>query len=63
MSKRRIRRRDMLKSTALIGAGLVAPMVFTRRAFAAGYTNEPTGATVALGFNVPQTGAYADEGA
>ena len=30
---------------------------------AAGYTNEPTGDTVTLGFNVPQTGAYADEGA
>ncbi|MEM6488435.1 MAG: substrate-binding protein, partial [Pseudomonadota bacterium] len=27
------------------------------------YTNEPTGSTVTLGFNVPQTGAYADEGA
>ena len=63
MSKRKIHRRDMLKSTALIGAGLAAPMIFTRRAFAAGYTNEPTGATVTLGFNVPQTGAYADEGA
>ena len=63
MSKPRIHRRDMLKSTALIGVGLAAPMVFTRRAFAAGYTNEPTGATVTLGFNVPQTGAYADEGA
>ena len=63
MSKRKIRRRDMLKSTALIGAGLAAPMVFARRAFAAGFTNEPTGATVIFGFNVPQTGAYADEGA
>ena len=63
MSKLRIRRRDMLKATALVGAGLAAPMVFTRRALAAGYTNEPTGATVTLGFNVPQTGAYADEGA
>ena len=63
MSKRKIRRRDVLKSTALIGAGLAAPMVFARRAFAAGFTNEPTGATVTFGFNVPQTGAYADEGA
>ena len=61
MSKRTIHRRDMLKSTALIGAGLMAPMVFTRRAFA--YANEPTGATVTFGFNVPQTGSYADEGA
>ena len=61
MSKRKIGRRDMLKTTAVIGAGLAAPMVFVRRAYA--YTNEPTGATVTLGFNVPQTGAYADEGA
>ena len=61
MSKHKIGRRDMLKTTAVIGAGLAAPMVFVRRAYA--YTNEPTGATVTLGFNVPQTGAYADEGA
>ena len=63
MSKRKhkIHRRDMLKSTALIGAGLAAPWVFIRGAYA--YTNEPTGATVTFGFNVPQTGAYADEGA
>ena len=61
MSKRKIGRRDMLKTTVVIGAGLAAPMVFVRRAYA--YTNEPTGATVTLGFNVPQTGAYADEGA
>jgi branched-chain amino acid transport system substrate-binding protein len=26
-------------------------------------TNAPTGDTVTFGFNVPQTGAYADEGA
>ena len=61
MSKRKIGRRDMLKTTAAVGAGLAAPMVFVRRAHA--YTNEPKGATVTLGFNVPQTGAYADEGA
>lgn len=61
MSKHKIGRRDMLKTTAVIGAGLAAPMVFVRRACA--YTNEPAGATVTLGFNVPQTGAYADEGA
>ena len=61
MSKRKIGRRDMLKTTAVVGAGLAAPMVFVRSAYA--YTNEPTGATVTLGFNVPQTGAYADEGA
>ena len=61
MRKHKIRRRDMLKGTALVGVGLAAPMVFVGRASA--YTNEPKGATVTLGFNVPQTGAYADEGA
>jgi ABC-type branched-subunit amino acid transport system substrate-binding protein len=50
-----------MKGSAALGAGLTAPMIFTRNAF--GYTNEPKGATVTLGFNVPQTGAYADEGA
>ncbi len=61
MSKRKIGRRDMMKTAAVVGAGLAVPMVFVPRAYA--YTNEPKGATVTLGFNVPQTGAYADEGA
>ena len=38
-------------------------MIFTRSAWGAEYTNAPTGKTVTFGFNVPQTGAYADEGA
>ena len=63
MSNLRITRRGLLQSTAALGAGLAAPTVFSSRAMAAGYTNEPTGKTVTLGFNVPQTGAYADEGA
>ncbi len=50
-----------LKGSAAITAGLAAPMIFTRKSWA--YTNEPTGGSVTLGFNVPQTGAYADEGA
>ncbi|MEC9435286.1 MAG: substrate-binding protein [Pseudomonadota bacterium] len=56
-----ISRRGLLKGTAVAGAGLAAPMVWSRPAYA--YTNEPTGSTVTLGFNVPQTGAYAEEGA
>ncbi|MDF2232103.1 substrate-binding protein [Albimonas sp. CAU 1670] len=56
-----ISRRGLLKTSAVAGAGLAAPMVWRRPAYA--YTNEPTGDTVTLGFNVPQTGAYADEGA
>ncbi len=56
-----ISRRGLLKTSAVAGAGLAAPMVWRRPAYA--YTNEPTGGSVVLGFNVPQTGAYADEGA
>ncbi|SFI40833.1 substrate-binding protein [Albimonas pacifica] len=56
-----ISRRGLLKTSAVAGAGLAAPMVWRRPAYA--YTNEPTGSSVILGFNVPQTGAYADEGA
>ncbi len=55
-------RRDVLKSGALAGAGLATPVIFTGSS-ASAFTNEPTGATVTLGFNVPQTGPYADEGA
>ncbi len=63
MSKFTINRRTLLKGTAAVGAGLAAPTIFSSKAWSAGYTNEPTGGTVTFGFNVPQTGAYADEGA
>lgn len=63
MSKLTIDRRGFLKTTTALGAGLAAPTIFTSQAWAAGYTNEPKGGTVTLGFNVPQTGSYADEGA
>ena len=53
----------VLKTGAVLGAGVAAPMIFTRTAQGAMYRNEPMGSTVTLGFNVPQTGAYADEGA
>jgi branched-chain amino acid transport system substrate-binding protein len=62
MSINSFNRRGLLKGGAVLGAGLAAPTIFTSRAWAAGYTNEPTGSTVTLGFNVPQTGPYADEG-
>ncbi|UJQ95562.1 substrate-binding protein [Mariluticola halotolerans] len=56
-------RRKVLKGTAagLIGTGL-APTVFVRGAWAQEFCNNPTGDTVTLGFNVPQTGPYAAEG-
>ena len=55
-------RRGLLKSGALLGAGIAMPTIFTPSSVAA-YTNEPTGSTVTLGFNVPQSGPYAAEGA
>jgi len=46
------------------GAALAAPAFFTRHAFGADFRNNPGNAkNVVFGWNVPQTGAYADEGA
>lgn len=59
-------RRTVLKgSTALAGAALVTPTFFMKNAWAADdFRNNPGNAkSVKLGFNVPQTGPYADEGA
>ncbi|MFK7891950.1 MAG: substrate-binding protein [Granulosicoccus sp.] len=57
-------RRDVLKASAASAAITGAPMFFTRNAYAANFVNDPTDAgSVTLGFNVPQSGAYADEGA
>ena len=62
MSKTNLTRRGMLKTSAVAGSGLALPTIFTAQS-AAAFTNEPTGSSVTLGFNVPQTGPYADEGA
>ncbi|MGB0959103.1 MAG: substrate-binding protein [Halocynthiibacter sp.] len=62
MSKSLLTRRGLLKTGAVAGAGVAMPTIFTAQS-AAAYTNEPTGKSVTLGFNVPQTGPYADEGA
>jgi ABC-type branched-subunit amino acid transport system substrate-binding protein len=58
-------RRNALKAGLVLGAGLAAPsLIFTRNAWAANFRNDPGKAkVVTLGFNVPLTGAYADEGA
>ncbi|NDW45584.1 substrate-binding protein [Ruegeria sp. PrR005] len=61
MSNNELTRRGLLRTGAVAGAGVALPTIFTASS-AAAYTNEPTGATVTLGFNVPQTGPYADEG-
>lgn len=60
MSKFNPTRRGVLKTGAAVGGGLAMPTIFASGA--AAYTNEPTGSSVTLGFNVPQTGPYADEG-
>lgn len=57
-------RRDVLKASAASAAISGAPMFFSRNAYGADYVNNPgDSSTVTLGFNVPQSGAYADEGA
>jgi len=61
MSNFKLTRRGALKTGAAAGAGLAMPTIFAGVANA--FTNEPTGSTVTLGFNVPQSGPYADEGA
>ena len=55
-------RRGLIKTGAVAGAGLALP-TYLRADGHAGYTNAPQGDTVTLGFNVPQSGPYADEGA
>ncbi len=54
-------RRGFLKASIATAVVTAAPTILIRNAHA--FVNEPKGATVTLGFNVPQTGAYADEGA
>ena len=57
-------RRNVLKAGVAAGMAGAAPMFFVKNAAADGhFTNAPKGKTITLGFNVPQTGAYADEGA
>ncbi len=54
-------RRSVLKAGAAGIAAGTAPMIISTKAHA--YLNEPKGSSVTLGFNVPQSGPYADEGA
>lgn len=58
-------RRGFLRGTALTGATLAAPNFFVKGAWAQSepFCNDPGNSdTVTLGFNVPQTGPYAEEG-
>ena len=58
-------RRDFMKTSSGIALAGAAPMFFMKNAWAAkDFVNNPKdGKSVTLGFNVPQSGAYADEGA
>lgn len=62
--KRGLSRRRLLQTgmAGIIGTG-IAPLIFTKGAWAEEFCNNPTGDTVTFGFNMPLTGAYADEGA
>ena len=63
--KHDLTRRRVLKAGAATGTVLATPTFFFTGALADShaYCNAPSGDTVTLGFNVPQTGPYADEGA
>ena len=62
--KKHVDRRGVIKGgmASILATGIM-PSILTSPAYAADYLNAPTGKTVTLGFNVPQSGAYADEGA
>ncbi len=63
--RRSMNRRHLLKAGAASSLVLATPTIISRNAWATtNFRNDPTNAkTVKFGFNVPQTGAYADEGA
>ena len=64
IKKTPVSRRTLLKGSAATAAFVGAtPMFYTKDAHAEEFCNMPKGGDVKLGFNVPQTGAYADEGA
>ena len=58
-------RREILKTSAISGLAAASPMFFIKNAYAEkAIGNYPVkGSKVTFGFNVPLTGAYADEGA
>ncbi|PVH28105.1 substrate-binding protein [Pararhodobacter oceanensis] len=63
MTKFTMNRRGLLKT---VGAGLTtavaSPLVLTNRAYAQQFCNNPGDNDPIIGFNVPQTGTYAEEG-
>ncbi|MEM9676819.1 MAG: substrate-binding protein [Pseudomonadota bacterium] len=63
MSKMTLTRRGLMQTGAVAGAAGLSLPTYLRADGHSGFTNAPTGDTVTLGFNVPQSGPYADEGA
>ena len=61
MTKSNFTRRGMIKTGAAGAAALTLP-TYLRADGHSGFTNAPGDSEVVLGFNVPQTGPYADEG-
>ncbi|MCG8492689.1 MAG: substrate-binding protein [Sneathiellales bacterium] len=56
-------RRGLLKASAATGIVAATPSIFMRNAWAENFRNNPGDAgEVKLGFNVPQTGPYSEEG-
>ncbi len=62
MYKANFTRRGVMKTGAAAGAALTLP-TYLRADGHAGFTNAPGDSEIVLGFNVPQSGPYADEGA
>ena len=62
MSNNNFTRRSVMQTGVVAGAGLTMPTILSAGSHD-GFANAPTGSSVTLGFNVPQSGYYADEGA
>ena len=62
MSDNNFTRRSVMQTGVVAGAGLTMPTILSAGSHD-GFANAPTGSSVTLGFNVPQSGYYADEGA
>ena len=64
MAKKQFSRRDIVIGGASVLGAAAMPSFYTRNAWAADFRNDPVKQNkLVFGFNVPQTGSYADEGA
>lgn len=64
MKNTKITRRDVLRGGVAVAGAAAAPSFFVRNAWAKNFRNDPSqSGKLVFGWNVPQTGAYADEGA